>query len=141
MQPSAPARRGSHDREEEDGKGEHAGGRSYRSADPELAADRRRAERLLTRDNATSGEGADARTALLRESLDSVGEGAIIQPTSACDYGYNSRPGRSAFINCNCIFPDRAPIEIGDDLQLGRARPSSSARPGIRRSRSGADPG
>ena len=30
-----------------------------------------------------------------------------------------SASGRSAFINYNCVFLDCAPIEIGDDLQMG----------------------
>ena len=93
----------------------------YRSADPELVADIRRAQRLLTRYNATSDEETDERTALLRELLASFGDGTVIKPVFACDYGYNIRLGRNAFINYHCIFLDCAPVEIGDNLQMGPA--------------------
>jgi maltose O-acetyltransferase len=96
-------------------------GELYRSADPELVAERRRAARLLTTYNRTGESEAEARGALLRELLGAVGEGAVILPLFACDYGYNIRLGRNAFVNYNCVFLDCAPIEIGDDLQMGPA--------------------
>ncbi|WP_447979989.1 sugar O-acetyltransferase [Candidatus Nitrospira bockiana] len=40
---------------------------------------------------------------------------------TACDYGYNIRLGRNAFINYNCVFLDCGLIEIGDNLQMGPA--------------------
>lgn len=96
-------------------------GELYRSADPELVADIRRAQRLLTRYNATSDEAPGERTALLRELLGACGDGAVIKPAFACDYGYNIRIGRNVFINYHCVFLDCAPIEIGDDVQMGPA--------------------
>jgi len=96
-------------------------GERYHAADPELAAERRRTQRLLIRYNAASGEAISSRTALLRELLGEVGDGSVIMPIFACDYGYNIRLGRNAFINYNCVFLDCAPIEIGNDLQMGPA--------------------
>ncbi|HSE57354.1 MAG TPA: sugar O-acetyltransferase [Nitrospiraceae bacterium] len=96
-------------------------GELYRSADPELVADIRRAQRLLARYNATSEEEADERTALLRELLGACGDGAVIKPVFACDYGSNIRLGRKTFINYHCVFLDCAPIEIGDHVQIGPA--------------------
>lgn len=96
-------------------------GELYRSADPELVADAERAQRLLSQYNATSGETMEARLVLLRQLCRSVGEGTVIRPLFACDYGYNIRLGRNAFINFNCVFLDCAPIEIGDNLQMGPA--------------------
>jgi maltose O-acetyltransferase len=96
-------------------------GELYRSADPELVADIRRAQRLLARYNATSDEKTDERTALLRELLGSCGDGTVIKPVFACDYGYHIRVGRNAFINYHCVFLDCAPIEIGDHVQMGPA--------------------
>lgn len=96
-------------------------GELYRSADPELVADTRRAQRVLTRYNATSDEETGERATILRELLGSFGDGAVIRPLFACDYGYNIRLGRNAFINFNCVFLDCAPIEIGDNLQMGPA--------------------
>ena len=96
-------------------------GELYRSADPELVADTKRAQRLVAEYNATSGEDPEIRTALLRQLFDSVGDGTIIRPFFACDYGYNIRIGRNGFINFNCVFLDCAPLEIGDNLQMGPA--------------------
>ena len=59
--------------------------------------------------------------ALLRRLCGSVGDGAVIRPIFSCDYGYNIRLGRNAFINFNCVFLDCAPIDIGDNLQMGPA--------------------
>lgn len=96
-------------------------GELYRSADPELAADIRRAQRLLAQYNATLEEETDKRAALLGDLLGSCGDGAVIKPVFACDYGYNIRLGRNAFINYHCVFLDCAPIEIGDAVQMGPA--------------------
>ena len=96
-------------------------GELYRSADLELVADTERAQRLVAQYNATPSEAAEARIALLRRLCGSVGDGAVIRPPFACDYGYNIRLGQNAFINFNCVFLDCAPIEIGDKLQMGPA--------------------
>jgi maltose O-acetyltransferase len=96
-------------------------GELYRATDPELAAERHRAQRLLARFNASGIDDADGRRALLRELFGAIGDNADIQPHFACDYGYNIRIGHNAFINYNCVFLDCAPIEIGDDLQMGPA--------------------
>jgi maltose O-acetyltransferase len=93
----------------------------YRASDPELIAERRRAQRLLARYNATGADEGAAREAVLRELFGAVGEAADIQPRFSCDYGYNIRLGRRAFINYDCVFLDCAAIEIGDDLQMGPA--------------------
>jgi maltose O-acetyltransferase len=96
-------------------------GELYRATDPELVAERQRAQRLLARYNATAPDDPRGRMALLRELFGAIGDGADIQPRFACDYGYNIRIGRNAFINYNCVFLDCAAIEIGDDLQMGPA--------------------
>ena len=94
-------------------------GELYRSADPELAAENQRAAHLLAQYNATSADQTDVRMALLRRLLGSVGDETVIKPIFVCDYGYNIRLGRNAFINYNCVFLDCAPIEIKDNLQMG----------------------
>lgn len=96
-------------------------GELYRSTDPELVADAERAQRLTAQYNATPGEATEARVALLRRLCGSVGDGAVIRPIFFCDYGYNIRLGRNAFINFNCVFLDCASIDIGDNLQMGPA--------------------
>jgi maltose O-acetyltransferase len=96
-------------------------GELYRSTDSELVEDAARAQRLVAQYNAAPGEATEARMALLRRLCGSVGDGTVIRPPFACDYGYNIRLGRNAFINFNCVFLDCAPIEIGDNLQMGPA--------------------
>ena len=96
-------------------------GELYRSTDPQLVEERRRAQHLLERYNATNADDAAIRGALLRQLFGAAGDGVEVQPRFACDYGYNIRIGRNAFINYNCVFLDCAPIEIGDDLQMGPA--------------------
>lgn len=96
-------------------------GELYRAGDRELVAERRQAQRLLARYNATAADDTAGRLALLRELFGTCGDGADIQPQFSCDYGYNIRLGQRPFINYNCVFLDCAPIEIGDDLQMGPA--------------------
>ena len=96
-------------------------GELYRAGDPELVAERRRAQGVLARYNATAADDAAGRQALLRELFGAIDDGADIQPRFHCDYGYNIRIGQNAFINYNCVFLDCALIEIGDDLQMGPA--------------------
>lgn len=96
-------------------------GELYDAFDPQLTAERRRAQHKLARYNATGPDDAEARATLLGELLGAIGDGADIQPRFACDYGYNIRIGRRAFINYDCVFLDGAPIEIGDDLLMGPA--------------------
>jgi maltose O-acetyltransferase len=96
-------------------------GELYFANDPQLDRERRLAQRLLAHYNATSADEPAVRLTLLRQLFGAVGDGADIQPRFACDYGYTVRIGRNAFINYNCVFLDCAPIEIGDDLQMGPA--------------------
>jgi maltose O-acetyltransferase len=96
-------------------------GELYLANDAELVEERRRAQRLLAQYNTIGVDDPATRTELLRQLLGAVGDNADIQPRFACDYGYNIRIGRNAFINYNCVFLDCAPIEIGDDLQMAPA--------------------
>jgi maltose O-acetyltransferase len=94
-------------------------GELYNASDAELVGDRRRCRQLLARYNASDETDGGERSALLRDLLGAVGDGADIQPRFSCDYGYSIRIGHRAFINYNCVFLDCAVIEIGDDLQMG----------------------
>ena len=96
-------------------------GELYFANDPELVAERHRAQRLLARYNGTGPDESEIRQALLRELFGATGDGADIQPRFSCDYGYTIRIGKNAFINYNCVFLDCAAIEIGEDLQMGPA--------------------
>jgi len=93
-------------------------GELYYGFDPDLTAERQRAQRRLAEYNATPGDDQPLRTKLLRALLGHAGEGLVIQPTFTCDYGTNIHIGRNGFINYHCVFLDCAAIEIGDNLQM-----------------------
>lgn len=93
-------------------------GEFYRGSDPELVTDHQRAQLLLARYNATAADDALGRDGLLKDLLGAIGEGTVIRPAFACDYGANIRIGRNGFINFNCVFLDCARIDIGDNLQM-----------------------
>lgn len=57
--------------------------------------------------------------ALLGEMFGAVGAGAFVRAPFHCDYGYNIRLGRNVFLNFDCVVLDVAPVEIGDDAQIG----------------------
>lgn len=94
-------------------------GELYTAECPELAADNARAHAWMSRYNASLAASPDERHAMLGELLASVGEGAAIRPPFHCDYGYNIRLGRGAFLNFNCVILDVVEVAIGDRTQIG----------------------
>jgi maltose O-acetyltransferase len=106
-------------RDGRDEKRKMLAGEPYRAVGPELAADHLRADRLLRAYNTTGADEADRRGAILRELLGSVGEGVVVRPPFFCDYGYNIRLGRGAFVNVGGVFLDVVAIEVGDLCQIG----------------------
>lgn len=96
-------------------------GQLYRASDPELVAAHLRAQELLARYNASAPSAAAEREALLRELFGALGDAPIVKPRFACDYGFNVRAGGNLFVNYDCVFLDCAPIDIGDDVQIGPA--------------------
>ena len=94
-------------------------GELYIADDPQLAADSLRALTLTRKFNTNAPVDAQARLALLGESLGSVGEGTEIRPPLHCDYGYQVHVGARSFINLGVVLLDVAAIRIGDDVQVG----------------------
>jgi maltose O-acetyltransferase len=94
------------------------GGELYRADDPELAADRARAQELLERYNATSHSEPGERERLLRELLGNVGDGVVVNPPFRCDYGRYIEIGPRTFVNYDCVMLDVARIKIGAACQL-----------------------
>jgi maltose O-acetyltransferase len=94
-------------------------GELYRAVGPELAADSRRADRLLRAYNITGAGEAERRATILAELLGAVGDRVVVRPPFHCDYGYNIRLGRETFVNFGCVFLDVAPIVFGDHCQIG----------------------
>jgi maltose O-acetyltransferase len=94
-------------------------GDPYIADDPELAAESRRAMRLLEAFNASTADDRGGRRRILGELLGALGEGSEIRPPLWCDYGWQLRIGARCFVNFGLTALDVAPITIGDDVQIG----------------------
>jgi maltose O-acetyltransferase len=94
-------------------------GEPYLAGDPELAKDRRRAERLMEAFNSTPADRTEEGRRLLGELLGSLGEDTKIRAPFYCDYGYQIFVGARAFANFGLVALDVAVIRIGDDVQIG----------------------
>jgi maltose O-acetyltransferase len=88
-------------------------GELYKDSDPELVAERRRAQRLVDEFNATRSD------TVIKELFGSVGEGSWVMPRLQCDYGYQIHLGSNSFLNYDAILMDCATITIGDDVSIG----------------------
>ena len=93
-------------------------GELYRPGDPELVADRERAQRLMRDYNATI-VGEDARGPIMDQLLGPRGQGVAIRAPFYVDYGYNITLGSDVFLNYGCVFLDVCPITVGDMTQIG----------------------
>jgi maltose O-acetyltransferase len=91
----------------------------YIADDPQLAADSKRAAILMHRFNLSDPSDPEARRAILRELLGTLGEGAEIRPPISCDYGYQIHIGARTFINYGAVLLDVATIILGEDVQVG----------------------
>lgn len=94
-------------------------GDPYDATDPDLRADQAAAQAWMARYNASLGQPAVQRHALLRERLSAVGNDTDVRPPFHCDYGFNIRLGQGVFLNFNCIVLDVVEVEIGDGTQVG----------------------
>ncbi len=45
-------------------------------------------------------------------------EGAYIEPSFRCDYGYNISLGKNFYANFDCVMLDVCPVRIGDNCML-----------------------
>lgn len=95
-----------------------ATGAMYDDLTPDLIAARTRAVLATDAYNASYGQPQQAREALLREVLGTVGAGASLEPTFRCEFGSNIHLGERFFANFDCVMLDGAPITIGDDVLL-----------------------
>jgi maltose O-acetyltransferase len=94
-------------------------GELYHADDPELRADAERCDRLLRRYNATGRGDREERMTILLELLGSVGEGVVIWPPLAMDYGYQTTVGPGTFMNGGAVILDVGRVTIGADVQIG----------------------
>ncbi len=94
-------------------------GELYLAGDPEIAADHRRARRLMERFNRTGADDGDERVRILGELLAGFGSDSDVRPPFYCDYGSQIRIGARTFVNFGLVALDPAPITIGCDVQIG----------------------
>lgn len=94
-------------------------GRMYDDLTPELIEARARAVIATDSYNASIGQRAAAREALLRDILAEVGPGARFEPNFRCEFGFNISLGAAFYANFDCVMLDGAPITIGDNVLLG----------------------
>lgn len=91
-------------------------GELYLASDPQLAADSKRAMRLLHQYNQTTIDEPETRTAILQELLGQVGENPVITPPFHCDYGSHIEVGDRFYMNYGCVILDCNTVHIGDDV-------------------------
>lgn len=96
-------------------------GELYRADAPELMKDRAATAAWLTRYNAAAPGSAEELSAILKERLAEIGDGAVVRQPFYCDYGYNIRIGAGVFLNFNCVILDVVAVVIGDGTQIGPA--------------------
>ena len=92
-------------------------GEPYRPGDETLRADRLRARHLVYRYNHTAPDEKTERQNILAELL-GQSEGAYIEPSFRCDYGYNIYLGKNFYANFDCVMLDVCPVHIGDNCML-----------------------
>lgn len=93
-------------------------GELYLPGDPELAADRHRAQGLMAAYNKTI-VGDASRIQILKDLLGDPGQGASIRTPFYVDYGSNIFLGKDVFFNYGCVVLDICPVTIGDMTQIG----------------------
>ena len=96
-------------------------GELYRADAPELVEDRVATAAWLTRYNAAAPGSAQELSAILKERLAEIGDGAVVRQPFYCDYGYNIRIGAGVFLNFNCVILDVVSVVIGEGTQIGPA--------------------
>ncbi len=94
-------------------------GAMYNDLTDELVRARGRAVLATNRYNASFGQPAGIREALLREVLGNTGSGAYFEPTFRCEFGYNISVGAGFYANFDCVMLDGGGITIGDRVLLG----------------------
>lgn len=95
-------------------------GEPYDPQDGELVALRTRAHALCRSLDATPDAPPGSRRAILDALFAAAGD-VYIQPPFFCDYGFNIRFGRRAYVNVNCVMLDICPIDIGSHVLFGPA--------------------
>ena len=91
----------------------------FASEVPELIEKKETAHRLSQDYSALYETEREAREAILRELLDSVGEGTWMLGPIRFHYGCHTRVGARCFMNFNFTVQDDARVTIGNDCNFG----------------------
>ncbi|MHC5723506.1 MAG: sugar O-acetyltransferase [Nostoc sp.] len=91
-------------------------GELYLAEDPELAAENKRASRLLRSYNLTTQEQQEQRQQILQELFGNIGNKALIVPPFHCDYGSNIFAGDRLYMNYGCVILDCNTVNIGENV-------------------------
>ena len=94
-------------------------GDPYLADDTELVEMHAAAMDLMEAYNATTSRERDLRRDLLERLLGGIGADTAIRPPLFVDYGTHLSFGSRCFANFGLVALDVAPIEIGDDVQIG----------------------
>lgn len=94
-------------------------GAVYDDLTDELVQARLRAVLATDRYNASIGEPAADREALLREVVTHAGVGASFEPAFRCEFGDGISVGEGFYANFDCVMLDGGGITIGDRVLLG----------------------
>ncbi len=94
-------------------------GELYIASDPELAAESKRARRLLRMYNATTESEQELRAHILIELFAKVESLVEIVPPFHCDYGSNIYVGNQLYMNYGCVILDGNPVNIGENVKCG----------------------
>lgn len=94
-------------------------GELYNALDPQLLAERLRAQLLFQQLNATPANDLAKRGHLLRDLLPNAGTDLGLNSPFYCDYGTNITMGDQVFLNFNCTILDVAAVTIGSRTLMG----------------------
>lgn len=94
-------------------------GEMYDDLTRELVEARARAVALTDEYNCSLGQLGEARVAILRQLLKSVGPEAFFEPNFRCEFGFNISVGKQFYANFDCVILDGGEVQIGDHVLFG----------------------
>lgn len=94
-------------------------GNMYNDLTPEIVKKREEVVILTNEYNASFGQPAEVREAILKKLLKQVGKEPYFEPGFRCEFGYNISLGDYFYANFDCVMLDGGGIEIGDHVLLG----------------------
>lgn len=94
-------------------------GTMYNDLSKELVEAREKTVFLTNEYNASFGQPAGVREAILKKILKSVGTGVHFEPVFRCEFGYNISIGNHFYANFDCVMLDGGGIQIGDHVLFG----------------------